>query len=160
MTRDDQLNQLFELAVDENADAMYRVAWRLTGEQQWATDLVQETYLQAWQGLGSLRDRTRLRSWMFGILHRQYLKQLRNKTRIRFASFDESSIPPVESGGSESELTDRREQVQQAIGQPMGSCRMRQPGDRLTYVQSFHDPADCSLAAARRNVTASDFNPR
>ncbi len=117
MTRDDQLHRLFELAVDENADAMFRVAWRLTGEREWATELVQETYLQAWQGLESLRDRSRLQSWMFGILHRQYLKQLRRKTRLKFSIFDESSAAEQPAASGEKDVVDRREQVQLAIEQ-------------------------------------------
>jgi RNA polymerase sigma-70 factor, ECF subfamily len=117
MTRDDQLHQLFELAVDENADAMFRVAYRLTGERDWATELVQETYLQAWQGLESLREPSRLQSWMFGILHRQYLKQLRRKTRLKFSTFDEGNTAEVVTGDAESVVLDRRERVQQAIQQ-------------------------------------------
>jgi len=71
--------QLFEACVETCADSMYRVAWRLTGNSGEAEDLVQETYVQAWQKMDSLREPNRMRSWMFAILRNQYLKSVRKK---------------------------------------------------------------------------------
>ncbi len=73
----------FEQCVDEHSPALYRVAWRMTGCESTASDLVQETFLQAWRGLESLRDAGRMRSWLFGILHNQYLKSVRSVRRMK-----------------------------------------------------------------------------
>lgn len=81
MPIDDQLQRQFETVVDQHADSMYRVAFRLTGHHDLASELVQETFLQAWQGLASLRDQSRLRAWMFGILRFQFSKQIRRESR-------------------------------------------------------------------------------
>lgn len=53
---------------------MYRVAFRLCGNRASAEELVQETYLQAWKGLKKLRDSTKIRAWIFSIMHRQVTK--------------------------------------------------------------------------------------
>lgn len=117
MPPDPQLQRQFETVVDEHSDSMYRVAWRLTGNRDLAAELVQESYLQAWQGLESLRDRARLRSWLFGILRFQFSKQMRREARS-------SNLPPeaVESlidPSDPSDTIDREtaDQVQAAIGQ-------------------------------------------
>jgi RNA polymerase sigma-70 factor (ECF subfamily) len=39
-----------------------------------AEDLAQDTFVIAWQGLGKLRERRKLRSWLHGIAHRRYLR--------------------------------------------------------------------------------------
>jgi RNA polymerase sigma-70 factor (ECF subfamily) len=85
MPSPDELRRQFEQSVDQHAEGLFRVAARLTGSTDRASDLVQETFLQAWRGLAGLRDPGRLRAWLFGILHRQYLKQLRANRRIRTA---------------------------------------------------------------------------
>lgn len=66
----------FEECVEQHHQGLYRVALRLTGREAVATELVQETYLQAWRGLASLRDEDRMRAWLFAILRRQFLKSL------------------------------------------------------------------------------------
>ena len=50
--------------------ALYRLAFRLTGETATAEDLVQETYLKAFQGFASLRSAHSIRPWLFQILSR------------------------------------------------------------------------------------------
>jgi RNA polymerase sigma-70 factor (ECF subfamily) len=49
---------------------LYRFALKLTGNTAAAEDLVQETYLRALRGFGSLRDPGAARSWLFQILSR------------------------------------------------------------------------------------------
>ncbi|MDP1563625.1 MAG: RNA polymerase sigma factor [Pirellulaceae bacterium] len=66
----------FEQCVDQHHEGLYRVALRLTGREAVASELVQETYLQAWRGLPSLRDVERMRAWLYAILRRQFLKSL------------------------------------------------------------------------------------
>ena len=113
MPADSQHQELFESCVDQHADSMYRVAFRLTGDRELASELVQETYLHAWKGLDSLRDKTRMRSWIFGILRNQYTKLLRKlpkATQLTQPESVESSLPPTEPEIS-------RQMVQQAIQQ-------------------------------------------
>lgn len=66
----------FEQCVDQHHAGLYRVALRLTGREAVAAELVQETYLQAWRGLSSLRDAERMRAWLYAILRRQFFKSL------------------------------------------------------------------------------------
>lgn len=114
MPIDDQLQRQFETAIDQHADSMYRVAYRLTGHRDLASELVQETYLQAWQGLGSLRDHTRLRAWMFGILRFQFSKQIRRELRTSSLSPEVAGEVAESGNDGNDELKDT---VQSAIGE-------------------------------------------
>jgi RNA polymerase sigma-70 factor, ECF subfamily len=49
---------------------LFRFAVRLTANLASAEDLVQETYLRALQSFGTVRDHSRVRSWLFRILSR------------------------------------------------------------------------------------------
>ena len=103
----------FEACVERCADSMYRVAWRLTGNSGDADDLVQESYIQAWQKIDSLRDPDRMRSWMFAILRNQFLKSVRKKKPV--------ASPEVESVADhrtdESAVEENVDAVQQALTQ-------------------------------------------
>ena len=64
----------FEQCIEACAGSLYRVAFRLTGNATLANELVQETYLNAWRSIDSLKDTNKLRSWLFAIMRNQYSK--------------------------------------------------------------------------------------
>lgn len=105
--------KLFDACVEKCADSMYRVAWRLTGNSGDADDLVQESYVQAWQKIDSLRDPDRMRSWMFAILRNQFLKSVRKKKPM--ASTEVESV--VDHRSDESAAEENVDVVQHAIKQ-------------------------------------------
>ena len=106
----------FELCVRECADSMYRVAFRLTGNRTLANELVQETYFQAWKNIESLKDRARMKGWLFSILRNQQSKLLRKERNHRADPFVDL---PMENDRSETE-----DLVQFAIGQLEESSRL------------------------------------
>ncbi len=74
MTNELDRRQRFRQCVDDNAESIFRVAFRLTGARDMAQELVQETYLNAWANLESLKDESKMRGWVFAILRNQYTK--------------------------------------------------------------------------------------
>lgn len=81
MPTDIERRRVFEQCINDQAASLYRVAYRLLGCRDLAQDLVQETYCQAWRGLESLVDITKIRGWLFAILRNQYSKLLRRGKR-------------------------------------------------------------------------------
>ncbi len=81
MTKDKELQRRFEQCVDQCADSMFRVAFRLTGNRTLANELVQETYLNAWKSISGLKDPEKMRRWLFAILRNQYSKLIRKESR-------------------------------------------------------------------------------
>jgi RNA polymerase sigma factor (sigma-70 family) len=76
----------FEQIVSQHYEALYRFAFSLTHTEADACDLTQQTfYIWATKG-HQLRDRSKVKSWLFTILHREFL-QIR-KRAVRFPHFE------------------------------------------------------------------------
>ena len=71
----------FEELALPHLKALYRLAFRLIGEATAAEDLVQETYLKAFQGFASLRSDDSIRPWLFQILSRLATDRYRSTRR-------------------------------------------------------------------------------
>lgn len=85
-------------------EALYRTAFRLTGNKLQAEDLVQETYLRAWRSLTQIHGLSGVRPWIFRILRRTFVDQLRRESsrpklvidiEKMLAAVDEVSHPEV-----------------------------------------------------------------
>lgn len=101
------------MCVEQCADSLFRVAYRLTGNETLAAELVQETYLNAWKSIDRLEDSDRMRAWMFAILRNQYTKLLRKEKRSVPTSEHLDTLQNSKSSSNENETVD---QVQAALG--------------------------------------------
>lgn len=109
---DEELLRQYESCVVACADSMYRVAFRLTSNSTLARELVQETYLQAWKNLRSLKDPAKLRGWMFSILRNQYTKLIRKESKVANPT---EHIEMVAEPSSSENKNDSQEIVQAAL---------------------------------------------
>ena len=76
----------FERIVSQHYEPLYRFAFSLTGREADASDLTQQTfYIWATKG-HQLRDRNKAKSWLFTILHREFLNIRRRA--VRFPHFE------------------------------------------------------------------------
>src|SRR5213083_749575 len=72
----------FEQIVSQHYEPLYRFAFSLTRTEADACDLTQQTfYIWATKG-HQLRDRSKVKSWLFTILHREFLNS--RKRAVRF----------------------------------------------------------------------------
>jgi RNA polymerase sigma factor (sigma-70 family) len=72
----------FEEIVSQHYEALYRFALSLTRTEADASDLTQQTfYIWATKG-HQLRDRSKVKSWLFTILHREFLQIRRRAVRF------------------------------------------------------------------------------
>jgi RNA polymerase sigma-70 factor (ECF subfamily) len=69
--------EAFEAEMLPHLDAAYRVAWALSGNQQDAEDLVQETFLRAYRGYRRYRRGTNARAWLLTIMRNAFLNTRR-----------------------------------------------------------------------------------
>jgi RNA polymerase sigma-70 factor (ECF subfamily) len=93
----------FGQCVEDNMDALYRLALRLTKNSTEAEDLVADAVTRAWTAIDSLQDRSRGRQWMFRILHNCFISDYRKKSiRPRETAYDE--LPVAEGENEISEL--------------------------------------------------------
>jgi RNA polymerase sigma-70 factor (ECF subfamily) len=79
----------FERLVEEHHASLYRFALSLSRNETEAADLVQETFY-IWAAKGrQLTDPTRIKSWLFTTLHREFLGSRRRTTRFPHHEFSE-----------------------------------------------------------------------
>ena len=99
--------------VADHHEALYRYAYRLSGQSADAEDLTQQTFLIAQQKLSQLRHVDRARSWLFSVLRNCFLKSCRRQPPIPVAStaLDINNIPENRPAGYP---IDRR-QLQEAL---------------------------------------------
>jgi len=86
---DSDTKAFFGAGVEENIDALYSVALRLTRKDADAEDLVAEAVTKAWSAIDSLDDRERFRPWLFRILHNTFISDYRKQSvRPQEASYN------------------------------------------------------------------------
>src|SRR5216683_5020849 len=82
----------FEQIVSEHYEPLYRFALSLTHAEADACDLTQQTFY-VWATKGhQLRDRSKVKTWLFTTLHRAFLESRRRQTRFPHQSLDEIAL--------------------------------------------------------------------
>src|SRR6202171_2156672 len=57
----------FRVLVERHSRALFRLAFRMTGNQQDAEDMVQETFLRAYRRIGKFDERASFGTWLYRI---------------------------------------------------------------------------------------------
>jgi RNA polymerase sigma-70 factor (ECF subfamily) len=68
---------------DAHVDRVFRLAYRLTGDEALAEDLTQETFVRAFDRLDEFRGDSRLSTWLHTVATRTVLSGLRKVRRLR-----------------------------------------------------------------------------
>ena len=134
MTVADARTEEFEAATAPYRRELFAHCYRMTGSAGEAEDLVQETYLRAWQAFGRFEHRSSVRTWMYQIATNAAISALRRSKRR-----------PVPSGlGAPSADPDAPAQPA-----PDGVSWLEPVPDRLV-IDEAADPAE--VVAARHGV--------
>ena len=75
------LNGLFEREMVPHMTMLYNYALRLTGSEDDAKDLLQDTYLKAYRFLDKYEDGTNAKAWLFRILKNSFINNYRKSAR-------------------------------------------------------------------------------
>jgi RNA polymerase sigma-70 factor (ECF subfamily) len=89
----------FEAIVSEHYESLYRFALSLTRAEADAQDLTQQAFY-VWATKGhQLRDRSKVKAWLFTTLHRAFLACRRRNNRFPHCELEEASdqLPPASS---------------------------------------------------------------
>ena len=107
----------FEQCIEACAGSLYRVAFRLTGNATLANELVQETYLNAWRSIDSLKDTNKLRSWLFAIMRNQYSKIVIKENKAISTTDQIEGIGTAETTRRQELQQELRRAVQEAVNE-------------------------------------------
>src|SRR3954466_999262 len=69
------------LLVERHSRAIFRVAWRMTGNEHDADDVVQETFLRAYRQIDRFEERANFGTWLHRIAVNCSLDLLRARSR-------------------------------------------------------------------------------
>ena len=134
MTVSDAWNEDFEAAAAPYRRELFAHCYRMTGSVGDAEDLVQETYLRAWQAFGRFERRSSMRTWMYRIATNASLSALsRNRRR------------PLPSG-----LGAPSDDPAAPVRPPPGGVTWLEPVPDRLVIDELSDPAD--IVAARHSV--------
>jgi RNA polymerase sigma-70 factor (ECF subfamily) len=71
----------FEKEAVPHMDAVYNFALRMTGDEDDADDLVQETYMKAFRFFDKFEKGTNCKAWLFRILKNSFINDYRKQTK-------------------------------------------------------------------------------
>jgi RNA polymerase sigma-70 factor (ECF subfamily) len=135
-------SEAFRALVERHSRAVYRLAYRMTGSQQDAEDVVQETFLKAYRQLSRFESRANFGTWVHRIAVNCSIDLIRSRPH-REAALD---APDFEQFGAAVESTDATgtsperlmlsTEVQERIGQAMsGLSRMERAAFLLRHFE-------------------------
>ena len=85
--------------VQSNSANVYHLALKLLGDEQEAEDVLQETFLSAFEAIDRFEGRSKLSTWLYRIAYNASLMRLRKRDRMTTFSLDQVA-------GGEDELQD------------------------------------------------------
>jgi len=121
--------EAFRSLVERHSRAVFRVAFRLTGNEHDAEDIVQETFLKAYRELPRFDGRSAVGTWLHRIAANAAIDLLRRRPRHLVSGQDEEAAPLVDAVPSDEAGPDRV-----AAGAEVRR-RIRQAMDRLTALE-------------------------
>jgi len=97
----------FRALVEQHSRSVFRLAFRMTGNEQDAEDVVQESFLRAYRQLGRFESRANFGTWLYRIVSNCSVDLMRSKharhDQVRGDSIDEGAmeLPAVDVPGPE-----------------------------------------------------------
>lgn len=88
---------------DAHVDRVYRLAWRMAGDETLARDFTQDTFVRAFDKLGEFRSESSLATWLHRIATSVILNGLKKVRRIRGREITDEALPEISSDRREAE---------------------------------------------------------
>src|SRR5213594_1943617 len=91
-------SEAFRALVERHSRSVFRLAFRMTGNEQVAEDVVQESFLRAYKQLGRFESRANFGTWLYRIVANCSVDLMRSKharhDQARDESLDEAAKMP------------------------------------------------------------------
>jgi RNA polymerase sigma-70 factor (ECF subfamily) len=88
----------FRQLVELNSANVYSVALKLLGNEQEAEDVLQETFLSAFESISRFEGRSKLSTWLYRIAYNASLMRLRKRGQMTTFSLDQPVSTEAEVG--------------------------------------------------------------
>ena len=132
--QDGKVNAFDDLVL-EDQDRVYHIALKMTGNEEDAFDLSQETFLKAYRTLKSFRGEASFGTWLYRMASNLCVDFLRKKKRRGAASL--VSLDEEEAPGRPRELPDLRYEPQNALEKKELQKKVHAGLERLPHEQKL-----------------------
>ena len=131
----------FRALVDSHSRSVFRLAFRMTGNEQDAEDVVQESFLRAYRQLGRFESRANFGTWLYRIVSNCSVDLMRSKQarhdQVRGDSLDQEGaveLPAVDAPGPE-----RMAQSAEIDRRVQGALRELSPLERAAFTLRHYE---------------------
>jgi RNA polymerase sigma-70 factor (ECF subfamily) len=129
-----------------------RLIWSLLGPESEAEDVLHEIFVRALEGIASVEDPSRLKSWLTGITVYTAREWIRRRTRRRWLRFVEEVPEPPQPVASE--------EVNEATRCTFEVLRAMSSDDRVFFSLRFIEGMELSEVAVACDVSVSTAKRR
>jgi RNA polymerase sigma-70 factor (ECF subfamily) len=137
--------EAFRPLVERYGQQLFRVAWRILGDEGAAEDAVQETFLRAYRSLSRFDDRAQLGTWLHRIAANTAIEILRKRRRLAREGSD-FEIPALPSSAPGPERHALSGEVERAV---RGALAGLSPLERAAFVlRHFEERSIAEICAA------------
>lgn len=88
----------FNILIERHAKSVYLFIFRLVGNKEDSEDIVQETFIKAWQKLSKFDTEKSFKTWLFSIAKNTTIDKLRKKRSVNFSSLNIEEESDFEKG--------------------------------------------------------------
>jgi RNA polymerase sigma-70 factor (ECF subfamily) len=129
----------FRVLVEEHSRAVFRLAYRMTGNEQDAEDVVQESFLRAFSRLGHFESRANFGTWLYRIVANCSVDLMRSK-QSRHDQSRAESLEAIESTSAADGCGPDRLAESAEIGQRVAEAmRELSPLERAAFILRHHE---------------------
>ena len=121
----------FERLVREHERLVRALARSACRDEHAAEDVVQETFWRAWRGLGSLRDPSRIKTWLCALCRNAAIDLLRRRKTRETEELSVDVAAP--DGRKDSELAERVGKIVDALREDYRQIMLLHYVERLSY---------------------------
>jgi RNA polymerase sigma-70 factor, ECF subfamily len=129
----------FRSLVERHSRSVFRLAFRMTGNEQDAEDVVQEAFLRAYKQLGRFESRANFGTWLYRIVSNCSVDLMRAKQSRHDMSRSESLDDAIEMPSTDSAGPERLAQsaeIQRRVRDALGALS---PLERAAFTLRHHE---------------------
>lgn len=125
--------EAFRILVERHSPRLFRLAWRIVGDEAIAEDAVQETFLRAYRALPRYDARSQFGTWLHRIASNTAIEILRKRQRQRQGNEEPVDSPSGEPGPDRRALS---QEVDRAVRRALSGLS---PLERAAFVLRHYE---------------------
>ena len=133
-------DEAFRALVERHSRRVFRLAFRMTGNEQDAEDVVQESFLRAYRQLGRFESRANFGTWLYRIVANCSVDLMRarqaQRAQARVERVDELDMIPVRAEGPSPERLAHSAEIGARVAAAMNGLS---PLERAAFTLRHHE---------------------